>query len=44
MQKKAKISYGSLWETMRNPCEILDCKIEDVVKIEFNTDEWAAFI
>ena len=69
MQKKSKISYEPLWETMRNRgistyeltikqefnkgtlhhlkkgdnvtletiaqlCEILDCRIEDVVKIE----------
>ena len=74
MQKKSKISYEPLWETMRNRgmstyeltvkrgfnkgtlyrikkgeyvnittlaelCEKLDCRIEDVVRIELDVEE-----
>lgn len=73
MQRKAAISYGPLWETMRDRgmttyeltvkhhfnkgtlyriqqgrnvnlttiaelCEILDCRIEDIVKIELGVE------
>ena len=74
MQKKSKISYEPLWETMRNRgistyeltvkrgfnrgtlhrirkgeyvhlttleelCEILNCRVEDVVRIELDIEE-----